>query len=74
MPPDAVALGPFHDRDKEWQEVRAQFDQELAKFPWFAPVAVEVFGANTLGVHWDCSRPDNAQILGYSPEERSDLR
>jgi len=46
------ALGPFHDEEQEWQEVRAQLDKELAKFPWFTPVAVEVFGANTLGLRW----------------------
>lgn len=38
------ALGPFNDDEKEWQEVRAQLDKELAKFPWLAPVAVEIFG------------------------------
>jgi menaquinone-dependent protoporphyrinogen oxidase len=38
------ALGPFNDVQKEWREVRAQFDTELAKSPWFKPVAVEVFG------------------------------
>jgi menaquinone-dependent protoporphyrinogen oxidase len=38
------ALGPFHDEEKEWHDVRAQLDKELAKFPWFAPVARQVFG------------------------------
>ena len=38
------ALGPFHDEEKEWQSVRAQFDKELARFPWFAPVTRKVFG------------------------------
>jgi len=38
------ALGPFHDEEKEWQEVRAQLDKELAKFSWLAPVAHAVFG------------------------------
>jgi menaquinone-dependent protoporphyrinogen oxidase len=38
------ALGPFHDDEKEWQEVRSQLDKELAKFPWLSPVAQEVFG------------------------------
>lgn len=44
LPVAVFALGPFHDDEKEWQEVRAQFDRELAKLPWFAPVAREVFG------------------------------
>ena len=38
------ALGPFNDEEKEWQGVRAQLDKELAKFPWLAPVAKQVFG------------------------------
>lgn len=44
LPVAVFALGPFHDEEKEWQEARAQFDRELAKLPWFAPVAREVFG------------------------------
>ncbi len=38
------ALGPFHDEEKEWRDIRAQLDKELANFPWFAPAAKEVFG------------------------------
>jgi menaquinone-dependent protoporphyrinogen oxidase len=38
------AMGPFNNDEKEWQGVRAQLDKELAMFPWFAPVAHEVFG------------------------------
>ncbi len=38
------ALGPFHDVEKEWKEVREQLNKELAKFPWLAPIALEVFG------------------------------
>ncbi len=38
------SLGPFNDVEKEWAEVRGQFDKELAKVPWFMPVAKEVFG------------------------------
>ena len=38
------ALGPFHEDEKEWQDVRAQLDKELAKFPWLTPVALEIFG------------------------------
>ena len=36
-------LGPLKT-DEGWPEVRAQLDQELAKYPWFKPVAVELFG------------------------------
>jgi len=38
------ALGPFHDEEQEWQDVRAQLDKDLAKFPWLNPVAVQIFG------------------------------
>jgi menaquinone-dependent protoporphyrinogen oxidase len=37
------ALGPLGKEEKEMQEARAQLDKELAKFPWLAPLAVEVF-------------------------------
>jgi menaquinone-dependent protoporphyrinogen oxidase len=37
-------MGPLHDAAKDWQDVRAQLDKELLKFPWLAPVAAEVFG------------------------------
>jgi len=38
------AMGPFHDEEKEWRQVRGQLDAELAKFPWLHPVAHEIFG------------------------------
>jgi menaquinone-dependent protoporphyrinogen oxidase len=38
------ALGPFNDEEKEWQGVRLQLDKELARYPWFTPIAQEVFG------------------------------
>jgi len=38
------AMGPFNNDERDWQGVRAQLDKELAMFPWFAPVAHEVFG------------------------------
>jgi len=43
-PVAVFALGPFHDEEKEWQEVRPQLDKELARFLWFRPVAVQIFG------------------------------
>lgn len=47
------ALGPFNDAEKDWQEVRAQLDKELSKFPWLTPIARVVFGGrfdpSTLG-------------------------
>jgi menaquinone-dependent protoporphyrinogen oxidase len=39
------ALGPITTGDeKEWQGSREQLDKELAGFPWFTPVALEIFG------------------------------
>lgn len=38
------ALGPFHDEEKEWNEVRGQLNKELAKFTWLAPVAIKIIG------------------------------
>ena len=40
------ALGPVHDPhdENEWQDSRAQLGKELAKYPWLAPLALEVFG------------------------------
>jgi menaquinone-dependent protoporphyrinogen oxidase len=39
----AISDGAISDGN-EWQEVRKQLDQELAKFPWLRPVATEVIG------------------------------
>jgi len=43
-PAAVFALGPFNDVAEEWKGVREQLDKELAKFPWFTPVAIAVFG------------------------------
>lgn len=45
-PVAVFALGPVHDPydEEEWQASRSQLDKELANFPWFTPVAVEIFG------------------------------
>ena len=45
-PVAVFALGPVHDPydEKEWQDSCAQLDKELAKFPWLAPVALQMFG------------------------------
>ena len=37
-------LGPTHSDEKEWQGSRAMLDKELSKYPWLAPVALELFG------------------------------
>ncbi len=38
------ALGPTQGDAEEWQSARAALDTELAKYPWLAPVATELFG------------------------------
>jgi menaquinone-dependent protoporphyrinogen oxidase len=45
-PVAVFALGPTHEPhdEQEWQDSRAQLDRALAKYPWFAPVAIELFG------------------------------
>lgn len=45
IPVAVFALGPFHDEESEWQEVRKELDKELANFPWFAPVSINIVGA-----------------------------
>ena len=44
LPLAAFALGPFHDEEKEWGEVRDQFDRVLVEFPWMKLVSKNVFG------------------------------
>lgn len=45
LPLAIFAGGPFgKGDDSEWQEVRRELNSELAKFPWLAPVSVEVIG------------------------------
>jgi menaquinone-dependent protoporphyrinogen oxidase len=45
LPLAIFAGGPFSTGDeKEWSEVRRQLAQELAKYPWLKPEAVEVIG------------------------------
>lgn len=45
-PVAVFALGPTHEPldEQEWADSRAQLDKELAKYPWFKPVALEMFG------------------------------
>jgi menaquinone-dependent protoporphyrinogen oxidase len=45
-PVAVFALGPTHEPhdEEEWKDSSAQLDKELAKFPWFTPVALKMFG------------------------------
>lgn len=50
LPAHPVALfvlGPVHDKEEEFVTARHQLTKQLAKFPWFAPVAREVFGGRS---------------------------
>ncbi|HEU5370368.1 MAG TPA: flavodoxin domain-containing protein, partial [Ktedonobacterales bacterium] len=38
------ALGPLHDDEKEFHDVREQLDKELAAFSWLTPKAIEIVG------------------------------
>jgi menaquinone-dependent protoporphyrinogen oxidase len=42
-PVAVFTLGPTQP-DEEWEGVHAQLAQELAKYPWLTPVALELFG------------------------------
>lgn len=44
LPVAVFALGPFNDDEKEWNDVRAQLEKELANYSWFTPALVQVFG------------------------------
>jgi menaquinone-dependent protoporphyrinogen oxidase len=45
LPAAVFAGGPFSTGDEaEWQEVRTRFAQELARYDWFKPMAVEIVG------------------------------
>ena len=44
LPVAVFALGPIHDEEMEWVDVRTQLDKALAKFPWFAPSNIRIFG------------------------------
>ena len=37
-------LGPIQTDQQEWDDVRTQLAQEMAKMPWLQPVASELFG------------------------------
>jgi len=39
-----VVLGPTNNEEKTWREAHEALQKELVKFPWFAPVAQQLFG------------------------------
>jgi menaquinone-dependent protoporphyrinogen oxidase len=59
LPIAIFAGGPIEKGEDPatWQEIRRQLDQELAKFPWLQPAAVEIFGGKfdptTLHFPWN---------------------
>ena len=44
MPVAVFALGPLTSEEEEWKEAKIQLDKDLAKFPWFGPVEIKIFG------------------------------
>jgi menaquinone-dependent protoporphyrinogen oxidase len=44
LPVGMFVLGPVHADAKEFASAEQQMKKELAKFPWFAPVAQQVIG------------------------------
>jgi menaquinone-dependent protoporphyrinogen oxidase len=46
LPVVVFALGPTHDPydSEEWKSSHSQLNNELAKFEWFKPVSVKMFG------------------------------
>ena len=44
LPIAIFAGGPIEIGKDQWADVRKNLDQELAKFPWLKPIAVEVVG------------------------------
>jgi menaquinone-dependent protoporphyrinogen oxidase len=70
-PVAVFVLGPVHDPydTQEWQDSHVQLDKELSKFPWFKPIALELFGGK-----YDPAklRPPINWLAGKEPA--SDLR
>jgi len=45
LPVAIFAGGPIEEgKEEQWQEVRKQLDQELAKYPWLKPISIEIVG------------------------------
>ena len=70
-PVAVFALGPVHEPydEEEWQSSRDQLAKELDKFPWFRPVALEMFGGK-----YDPARLGFPIKLFAGNEPASDLR
>ncbi len=47
-PAALFVLGPIHVDEKEFPVARMQLNKQLAKYPWFSPVVLEIFGGR-----WD---------------------
>jgi menaquinone-dependent protoporphyrinogen oxidase len=65
LPVAVFTGGPFHDDEKDWQNVGEAFTKELAKFPWFHPVSQKLIGGRN-----DPARlrfPDNLFMRNQPP-------
>jgi menaquinone-dependent protoporphyrinogen oxidase len=60
------ALGPVHDPhdEEEWQDSWRQLRKELANYPWFRPLAIEMFGGK---FDPDALRFPMKQLAGSAP-------
>lgn len=43
LPVSIFALGPFHNKEEELDDVRKQLAKEIARYPWLRPTSIEVF-------------------------------
>ena len=43
-PAAIFALGPTRPGKEEWEGAQSQLDQELARYPWLAPISSRLFG------------------------------
>lgn len=44
LPVALFVLGPVSSAEKDWSGAQQQLDKELAKFPWFSPIAKQIVG------------------------------
>jgi menaquinone-dependent protoporphyrinogen oxidase len=44
LPVALFVLGPINKVEKDWAGAQQQFDRELARLPWFAPIEKRLFG------------------------------
>jgi menaquinone-dependent protoporphyrinogen oxidase len=70
-PVAVFALGPVHNPhdETEWKASQSQLDNELAYYPWFEPIAIEIFGGK-----YDPARLGFPLNMMTGKEPASDIR